>query len=209
MKYIGRYWYILSFLLKKPLSKCCGRKAAGKYIKEAAAIYKQMLAETEDIGADNPMAGNLYMCYVFLAIYRASKGGISIDDMRSVVGEFMRSKAVSMSMGGMDINKAEDMQKLYATFKRMAQWAEDHPEYKDKTWDFNFDETLHNTGIYYHFTRCPLEKYCREHGLLDVLPIMCDIDHMNARLKHGILHREQTLASGGDKCDYWFVGDRS
>ncbi len=37
---------------------------------------------------------------------------------------------------------------------------------------------------------------------------MCDIDHLTAKLMHLTLHREQTLAGGGEICDYWFVGDQ-
>lgn len=43
---------------------------------------------------------------------------------------------------------------------------------------------------------------------LEVLPVMCEIDHLTAKLMHITLHREQTLAGGGQICDYWFVGDR-
>ena len=33
--------------------------------------------------------------------------------------------------------------------------------------------------------------------------------HCKSRLMHAKLIREQTLASGGEMCDYWFVGDKS
>ena len=43
---------------------------------------------------------------------------------------------------------------------------------------------------------------------MDVLPVMCDIDHKTAALMHAKLNRENTLAGGGEMCDYWFVGDK-
>ncbi|MBF1269697.1 MAG: L-2-amino-thiazoline-4-carboxylic acid hydrolase, partial [Oribacterium parvum] len=79
----------------------------------------------------------------------------------------------------------------------------------DKTWDFHFDEKRHRDGFYYHFTRCPLEKFARENGYLDLLPLCCDIDHIAVERNKGVLHREQTLATGGTICDYWFVGDQT
>lgn len=31
---------------------------------------------------------------------------------------------------------------------------------------------------------------------------------MMITLRHGVLHRRQTIASGGNYCDYFIVGDR-
>ena len=92
---------------------------------------------------------------------------------------------------------------------KISQWTEEHPEYKDKTWDFNFDKNLHKDGFYYHFTRCPMEKFARENGYLDLLPLCCGIDHIVIGKKRAVLHREQTLATGGVMCDYWIVGDKT
>lgn len=92
--------------------------------------------------------------------------------------------------------------------EKNAAWLEKHPQYKEVSWDFNFDETKHRDGFYYHFTQCPLNTFARREGYLEVLPVMCDIDHLTAKLMHIKLHREQTLAGGGKMCDYWFVGDR-
>ena len=90
----------------------------------------------------------------------------------------------------------------------MAKWLNDHPEYEEKSWDFNFDDTKHEDGTYYHFTRCPIEAYARSHGFLEILPVICDLDYLTSEARHAVLHREQTLATGGEMCDYWFVGDK-
>ena len=63
-------------------------------------------------------------------------------------------------------------------------------------------------GFYYHFTQCPLNTFARREGLLDVLPVMCEMDFLTAGLMHAKLHRENTLAGGGKICDYWFYGDQ-
>ena len=81
------------------------------------------------------------------------------------------------------------------------------PIYKDKTWDFNF-ENKHKDGIYYHFTRCPLNDFARKNGFLEILPVCCEIDHYMTEAKHGVLHRDYTLATGGSICDYWIVPDK-
>ena len=54
-------------------------------------------------------------------------------------------------------------------WKRCLQdWADAHPQYRDKTWDFNFDDSKHKDGSYYYFTRCPLNDFARKYGFLEV-----------------------------------------
>jgi len=209
MKYTGQYWMIIAPFMKRLMAKQYGRKAAGEYIRKAKPIYRQMLAQAEDIGAKNPMAHNVYMSFVFMAIWKAADGAITPGDMRGMTRELLDMKIVRTVMGGgLNVNKPGDMDRLNEKFHKCAKWAEEHPEYREKTWDFHFDDTLHKSGIYYHFTRCPLNDYARAYGYLEILPVMCELDHLLAGLYHARLYREQTLAGGGTICDYWFVGDQ-
>lgn len=207
MKYKGMYFPLISLLLRKPMRGKFGRKATSESIKKGKLIYRDMIEKTEDIGANSPMAGNIYMGYVFMAICRAGK--FSVSEFMEVTTEFMHSKMVSKIMSGSDLNNPKDLKRLSAKLHKNAAWADEHPEYRDKTWDFNFDETLHKDGFYYHFTRCPMEKFARENGFLDVLMIGCNIDYLTVEARRAVLHRNSTLASGGDKCDYWIVGNKT
>lgn len=99
--------------------------------------------------------------------------------------EFMYNPLVMRFMGGIDANRPEGMKKMTEKYYQMAQWAEEHPEYKDKTWNFNFDDTLHRDGTYYYFTQCPIEKFARENGYLEILPVICDTDYFNSKCKEG------------------------
>ncbi len=209
MKYTGKYWIMIAPFMKSLMAKKYGRKAAKEYIKKAKPLYRQMLLQAEDIGAKNPMASNIYMSFVFMAIWKAADGTITPDDMREMTRQLLEMKIVRTVMGGgMDINRPKDMDKLNEQLHKWAKWADEHPEYQDKTWDFHFDDTLHKTGIYYHFTRCPLNDYARAYGYLEILPVMCEMDHLTAGLYHAKLYRQQTLAGGGSICDYWYVGDQ-
>lgn len=40
------------------------------------------------------------------------------------------------------------------------------------------------------------------------MPLFCELDEVMIALRHGVLHRQQTIISGGDYCDYYIVGDR-
>ena len=74
--------------------------------------------------------------------------------------------------------------------ERDAKWLDEHPQYEKYSWDFHFDEKKHKDGFYYYFTQCPLNTFARREGYLEVLPVMCDIDHITASLMHAKLNRK-------------------
>lgn len=206
MKYKSFYFKFLTFFLKKPMIRKFGEKSTKESLKKAKPVYREMIEKTEDIGKDNPMAGNIYMGYVFMAICRA--GNFKPDDFIDATADFMNGKIIKRLTSGLDLNKTEDLKKFSCLIHKRQEWVDSHSEYKNKTWDFNFDETLHKDGFYYYFTRCPMNTFARENGYLDVLPVACNTDYLSCAARKAVLHREQTLASGGDICDYWIVGDQ-
>ena len=40
------------------------------------------------------------------------------------------------------------------------------------------------------------------------MPLFCELDNVMITLQHGVLHRQQTIAAGGDYCDYYITGDK-
>ena len=62
--------------------------------------------------------------------------------------------------------------------------------------------------IRYSFTQCPNAEFAKRHHLEDVLPLMCNCDHMAMRKLHAALIREGTCVTA-DCCDYCICGDRN
>ena len=60
----------------------------------------------------------------------------------------------------------------------------------------------------YCFTQCPNAAFASAHGLLHVLPLMCNCDFYGISQIHGRLIRRGTCGNS-DRCDYLVVGDRS
>ncbi len=208
LRYTGKYWAVILPLLKKSMNRYYGSDFVNETVKKAKPIYREMLREVDDIGADNPMAKNIYECFVFLAVWKAAEGRIAADDLRKITRDvlsFPLLRAVGLVANA---NSKKSIERLDERLHGCQAWLDAHPQYKETSWDFNCDETLHRDGGYYHFTHCPLNDYARRHDMIDILPVMCEIDHMTAALMHAKLHREQTLATGGTKCDYWFYGDK-
>ena len=62
--------------------------------------------------------------------------------------------------------------------------------------------------IRYSFTQCPNAEFAKRHHLEDVLPILCNCDHLAMQAIHASLIREGTCLTS-DCCDYCIVGDRN
>lgn len=208
MKYTARYWKMLIHYIKKSLNRRYGKEYTKRLIKKADAEYREMLGRVDDVGAYNPMASNVYECLVFLAVWKAAEEKISVDELREITVDVMSAQIFKLAGLFINGNKKSGITRLRNMMLKNAAWLEEHPEYRETSWDFNFNDNKNKGGFYYHFTRCPLYDFARKEGYMELLPVMCDIDFLSAKLMHLTLHREQTLAGGGDKCDYWFVGDK-
>ena len=167
-----------------------------------------MLWKVDDIGADNPMAGNIYMAFVFMAIWKAADGKIDIKSYRTVVRNTVTKSFMRKFIGKNDLNSPDGVNIGNEKMHRMKAWADSHPQYQEKTWDINFDDSLHRDGFFYYFTQCPINTFARKYGYLEVLPVCCELDHILTEASHGKLIRKYTLATDGSMCDYWIVPDR-
>ena len=62
--------------------------------------------------------------------------------------------------------------------------------------------------IRYSFTQCPNAEFAKRHHMEDVLPVLCNCDHLAMQAIHASLIREGTCVTS-DCCDYCIVGDRN
>ena len=207
IEYTSKYFNVIAPVVRHFLRKRYGRELSKRAYEGARPIYRQMLADCPPIGSDNPMAKNLYEACVFFSMYRAAGGDVTPDMMRTVVRDIFSMRIMSLPGLFMNINRHKDMVSFNAKMRSHAQWAEEHPETKPYTWDFNFGDTRGDTQACFHYTHCPINDFCQEQGLMDILPVMCEIDNITPRLIHGTLVREHTLATGGPVCDYLIRGD--
>lgn len=79
LKYKGIFMRMFPLMMKKFMVEQYGRQVTGEAFKKAPAIYRDMLMKVDDIGSENPMAGNIYMAFVLMAIWRAADGAIDIE----------------------------------------------------------------------------------------------------------------------------------
>lgn len=70
---------------------------------------------------------------------------------------------------------------------------------------FSYDRK--NRIVRYSFTQCPNAEFAKRHHMENVLPMMCNCDHLAMQKLHACLIREGTCVTS-NCCDYCIVGDR-
>ena len=70
------------------------------------------------------------------------------------------------------------------------------------------DGRQYDGACYYRITRCPICAYTKKLDVSELMPLFCELDEVMITLQHGVLHRKQTLANGGEYCDYFITGNK-
>ena len=192
--------------MKKSIKKRFNKEMAGQAIRHGKDEYRRLLSHADDLGPGNPMAQNAYFAYVFAAAWLGSEKRITPDEMAFVMTDVLESRLLRTIFGMMDLNKTP--KKWERDMRKYEAWYRAHGKGYPVNWVVHFDETLHQEGSYYYFTRCPICEFCLREGIAELMPALCSTDEVMFRLQHGKLHREHTIANGDDVCDYWIVGDQ-
>ena len=202
LPYSGKFWTVVAPLVRHYIKKLYGADLARKAYKGGKPIYRQLIDRAPAIGAENPMAKNLYLSCVVFAMWKACNGELTPDMMREVLKTLFDARFMHLAGDKGDLRKPENMTELIEGVHANAQWAEGHPDIREATWHFHFDDERGGTVAHYHYTRCPINDLARQEGFTEILPVMCETDSYNTGVKHGRLTRKHTLAEGGPYCDF-------
>ena len=181
MKYNGFYFWIFKSPMKKVLAEKYGREYVADIMKKSKKVYRELVEKADDIGDDNPMAYNELFALAFVAPYIAS--GKKIPP--KTVQEMMRRSLYHIKW-----YTPEKEAKYPASFK------------------VDFVGQPYEGACYYRITRCPICDYAERLGVSELMPLFCELDEVMITLQHGVLHRKQTLANGGEYCDYFITGNK-
>ena len=145
-------------------------------------------------------AGGNYDCVALMSYYVVCKAVTSLDEIEEMEGELFLPAFRKLRF--VDVNKPFWKRLLHRSFlmakKRCDRWG-----------DFVMHVAPYEADkpIYYEFTWCPTAEFAKEHGLLEVMPALCNPDFQGMELLHARLVRTTTCANGC-KCDYAICGDR-
>lgn len=148
-------------------------------------------------------AGGNYDCIALMAYYLICREVTSLAEIEEMEGElFLSAFRVLNKLKFVDCNKPFFKKIMYKSFQNARKQC-------DKWGDFHMNVAPYNENqpIYYEFTKCPTAEFAKKHGLLEVMPALCNPDFTGMELIHAKLIRKTTCANGC-KCDYTICGDR-
>lgn len=207
MKYNGFYYRLFKGTIKKVAEENYGKVYAELLMKRSARVYRELVEKADDIGDGNPMAYNELFALVFTAPYLASEKVIPPE----LVQEMMRRALYHIRWYFGLVNLNTDRGKA-ANKKSVVKYAKWYTPEREKLYPTSFKVDFvgqpYEGACYYRITRCPVCAYAERLGVSELMPLFCELDSVMITLQHGVLHRKQTLASGGEYCDYFITGDK-
>lgn len=207
MKYNGFYFWLFKRPMKKVLIEKYGNKYASKIIRKSKDIYRELVENMDDIGEDNPMAYNEMFALVFVAPYIASDKKIPPEIIQEMMRQSLYSVKWYFSLINLNTKRGKEANK-----KNILKYYNWYTEEKEKLYPTSFKVDFvgepYEGACYYRITRCPICAYTKKLGVDELMPLFCELDELMISLEHGVLHRKETIAKGGDYCDYFIVGDK-
>lgn len=207
MKYNGFYFWIFRGSMKKVIAEKYDKAYAAEIMKKSKKIYRELVKQADDIGDDNPMAYNELFALAFVAPYIASEKKIPPE----TVQEMMRRSLyrVRWYFARTDLNTDKGKAGNKRNIVKYVKWYTPEKEKQYPTsFKVDFAGKPYENACYYRITRCPICIYTKKLGVSELMPLFCELDDVMITLQHGVLHREQTIASGGEYCDYFITGNR-
>ena len=171
--------------------------------------YNAYLAEAPDYGGKaNGHANAIYGALLVFALYPALPDEPPIEELQDFVQNLFMGSFVALGKI-FDLNRPFDMWLIDKVFRRSG-----NRDRKDiELWPAGFvtvDEPYdrEQRAARYHFTQCPNAEFAKAHGLLHVLPLLCNSDFFGIEQIHGQLIRCGTCGNS-ERCDYLVVGSES
>ncbi len=147
----------------------------------------------------NGKGGN-YDCIALMAYYVVCREVTSLAEIEEMEGNLFLGAFRKMKF--VDCNKPFFKKLMYKAFGNAKRQCDKWHDFEMNVAPFDPEKP-----IYYEFTACPTAEFAKKHGLLEVMPALCNPDFEAMECIHARLVRTTTCANGC-KCDYTIVGDR-
>ena len=143
---------------------------------------------------------------VFVAPYIASEKKIPPETIQEMMRRSLYSVKWYFSLINLNTKIGKEANK-----KNILKYYKWYTAEKEKlyptSFKVDFEGQPYEGACYYRITRCPICAYTKKLGVDELMPLFCELDDVMISLQHGVLHRKETIAKGGDYCDYFIMGD--
>ena len=166
---------------RKPVRKWLAARYAAEQAEEIwkriTENYNAYLADLPELGGrKNGHASAVYGGLLVFALYPALPDQPPVSELQAFV-QTMFMGPFTMLGKIFDLNRPLDMRLINTVFRR----AGDRDRKQIAAWPAGFvnvsepyDQEHH--AARYHFTQCPNAEFAKSHGLLHVLPLLCNSD---------------------------------
>ena len=207
MKYKGFYFLLFKGPMKKVLIEKYNKAYALEIIKNSKKVYRELVKNMDDIGEDNPMSYNEMFALVFVAPYIASEKKIPPETIQEMMRRSLYFVKWYFSLINLNTKRGKEANK-----KNILKYYKWYTEEKERLYPTSFKVDFvgepYEGACYYRITRCPICAYTKKLDVDELMPLFCELDELMISLQHGVLHRKETIAKGGDFCDYFILGDK-
>ncbi len=171
--------------------------------------YDVWLQDLPDYGGKrNGHARAIYGGLLVFALYVSLPDQPPISELQEFVQELFMAPFTKLGKI-FNLNRSFDMRFIDKVFRKSG-----NRDRKDiLSWpagfvnvDAPYDRGHHAAS--YCFTQCPNAEFAKSHGLLHVLPLLCNCDFFGISKIHGQLIRQGTCGNS-DVCDYLVVGSEN
>lgn len=193
-------WTFLKSGFTKELS-CFLNKADSKEIMmRGKQEYRKIIERTDDIGGikKNPMTINLINGSMLIAIYKAAKEKLTVDQMGQIYIKAMAGNSFVKKFSKKDCFNA-DWQK---NRNEIALESQKRKFSNDWVSEFLPGKNINEYGI--NFYECGICKLCRQENCFELASQMCKFDYAMAAAMGAELTRTKTIAGGDKLCDFFY-----
>ena len=186
-----------------------GEARAKKIWRQTQKNYRSYLPDLPDYGGSkNGHAKAIYGGLLIFALYPALPDRPPISELQDFVQNLFMGSFTKLGKI-FDLNRPSNMWLIDKVFRKSGNRdRKDILRYPDGFVNVDAPYDKANHAARYCFTQCPNAEFAKKHGLLHVLPLLCNSDFFGIGEIHGQLIRCGTCGNS-DVCDYLVVGSNN
>ena len=183
-----------------------GGTEAIKIWEQVQENYQNYLPDLPDYGGSkNGHAKAIYGGLLVFALYSALPDQPPVSELEDFVQHMFMAPFTKLGKV-FNLNRPRDMWLIDKVFRKSGNRdRRDAVRYPDGFINVDVPYDKEHRAARYSFTQCPNAEFAKKHGLLHVLPLLCNSDFFGIREIHGQLIRCGTCGNS-DVCDYLVVG---
>lgn len=195
-------WFAMKGTIIKFLESEMEPSKMAEIKKQFKLQYLRLRDEVDDIGplTKNPLRICLTGGVIWMAAYEACNGGMDEKMFSRMITNSMTSPLFKKAFGAKDPFVAEKQQKKVISFKTANEISD-----SEFNWFTDYKPGRDETEYFCTYRKCGLCTLGRKLGHPELVPYMCQMDYISIDMMGAILYRTQTIATGGECCDFHVV----